>query len=177
MQYRRGGGTPLEFGSRTGLRQRLAREGLRFEEHQGERGAYDHLISALKSPSVSFPVVGVALEALADYDGRVEIRVRPNQHFDHALLVLSLDEHGDTEFFDPTFNPATAGLVRESMPTARFLEWWRNDLLQPFYIGWVEAIKPVSSAPAAPAAVLSRKTLYTFDQPSNGSVVSRRRRS
>jgi hypothetical protein len=150
-------------------------EGLTYSERQGEAGAYEHLKFLLASPSTSFPVIAVPLGALADFDGRVELRLKPDQSFDHALLLLAMDDR-EVEFFDPTFNPLTAGLVREVMPTPVLLEWWRKDSIQPFYRGWVEALPPKPSPKTGALAPLSRKNLYTYDQPPVGGERRRRRK-
>jgi len=136
-------------------------EGLTYVERQGEAGAFEHLKFLLSSSLTSFPVIAVPLEALKDYDGRVQIRLKPNQYFDHALVLLGMDER-DAQFFDPTFNPVSAGLVRETMSTPRLLEWWRRDPEQPYYRGWVEALPPRSTPTGGGASRLSTKDLYTF---------------
>jgi len=176
IQYHKGLGAPIEFSRRDGLRRRLAMEGLIYREREGEAGAFDQLRALLTDPTTSFPLVGVALEAIAEYDTRVRIRTLPSQEFDHALVVLTLDEAGETEFFDPTLNPGTAGLVREAMPTTRFLEWWRRDPFQPFYLGWVEPIQlKGGTAPSVPATRITKKTLYAYE-PTSEEVVRRRRK-
>jgi hypothetical protein len=132
LGYRKGRCTPINAPMTPQFTRFIAPRGLDVVHSNSASGAFNDLKRITASEDCSFPIVGVDLELLPEYDRRVTIRRIPSPagveppSSDHALVVLSVDDN-EVQFFDPTLRDPTSTLVEEKIDTPTFLKRWNGD--------------------------------------------------
>ncbi len=131
LNYRHGRATPIGAPMQPLFTRLIGGHGLEVYRTTEASGSFEQLKALVGSDACSFPVVGVDLELVKDYDQRVEIRRIPTADLplpqsDHAVVVLSANDQ-EVEFFDPTRRDVKGSLVEERVPTPTFLARWGGD--------------------------------------------------
>ena len=162
LGYRRGASTSIDAPVTSHFSRFVAAHGLSVHRETSASNALDHLKQLVSADDCSFPVVGVDLELVRDYDQRVSIRrasgaATSPPSTDHALLILSIDRDA-VDFIDPTLRDPGASLVMERVDLPTFLRRWGQDPIVPFDRLWFTKTegKPVKAKAEA------KKTLYSF---------------
>ncbi len=133
--------------------------GLEVHRSTGASGSFEELKALVESDACSFPIVGVDLALVADYDGRVTVRRLslpdlPPPESDHAVVVLSADDN-EVEFWDPTRRDVKGSLIEEKVPTPTFLRRWNGDPIVANDRVWFTRLgRPVARRKARPGPTL-----------------------
>jgi hypothetical protein len=135
LGYRRGRATAVNAPMTPLFTKFIGGLGLEVRRSTAASGAFDELKHIVTAEDCSFPIVGVDLELIAEYDRRVLIKRlpvpgAPAPTTDHALLILSADD-SHVQFFDPTLRSPKGTLVEEKVDTPTFLRRWNGNPIVP----------------------------------------------
>ncbi len=148
LNYRHGRATPIGAPMQPLFTRLIGGHGLEVNRSTDASGSFEQLKALVSSDACSFPVVGVDLELVKDYDARVEIRRIPTADLpppqsDHAVVVLIANDE-EVEFFDPTRRDIKGSLVEERVPTPTFLARWSGDPIVANDRVWFTRTKPAA---------------------------------
>jgi len=168
LGYHRGSSTPIDAPTLTRFRRWIESFGLIVQHSSSSSGALDRLKHVVRSDGSSFPLVGVDLELVKDYDTRTRIRhvgspAQAPPPTDHALVVLEVTDE-DVQFFDPTLPNVGRTLIEERIPLPTFLRHWGGNRIAPWDTVWFEPCRPEQPVTKAHAAV----SLYNYEKSRRG---------
>jgi hypothetical protein len=169
LGYRRGRATPVNAPMTPLFTRFIEGLGLEVRRSTAISGAFEELKRITTAEDCSFPIVGVDLELIPEYDRRVTIKRIPIANgpapaTDHALVILAADD-SEVQFFDPTLRNPTGTLVEEKIDTPTFLRRWNEDPIIPNDRVWFVPLRRGSRKPAR----VARRTLMEFNDKGDGS--------
>lgn len=141
LGYHRGAAAPIDAPMLTRFRRWVESGGLEVRQDQRSSGAIERLERLTRADQSSFPVVGVDLRMVSEYDPRTRVRHvgqdQASPATDHALVILDVGKEA-VSFFDPTFSRRSGTLIEEKIASPAFLRHWGGNQVAPYDTVWFE---------------------------------------